>query len=154
MVLITWTFSSFMITTWRLHLYTLFWSLLLKARALILCRLVCFLKHQTCWWSIQYVRVFLYYQITVQICWDRQYCLYQNENGCFFLLEFIFVNIHWNMVILVLSHIVYPHFHFCDSSYFEASLTFTLVLQCLNVWFSVSMNLVQTMRTDIFYLVC
>jgi len=39
-----------MIRTWHSQLYTLFWSLLLKARAPKLRGLICFIKYQTCWW--------------------------------------------------------------------------------------------------------
>lgn len=64
-----------------------------------------FLKHQTCWWLNEYVRVFLHHQSnSADVCWIEKGCFYQHENGCIVLLEFIFVGIHWNMVILVLPH--------------------------------------------------
>lgn len=129
------------IATWHFQLYNLFWSLLLKAKASRLCRLVCFLKHQTCWWLGRYVYVFLYYQTNSADVYSAvKGCLY--GNGCFLVLEFIFVDIHWNMVILILSHIVYQHFHFCDGSYFEAFLTFTLIFAMPLCLFFL-MNIVQ-----------
>lgn len=113
----------------------LLWSLLLKPGALILCRLVWFLKCQNCWWLNEYVCVFLYHQSnSAGVYWTG--CFYQNENGCFALLEFIFVGNLWNIVHLLLSCIL------STVSFFVIFLILRLLwlspwfLQCLSIFLS------------------
>lgn len=128
-------FHSLKVRNWHLLLYTLFWALLFRARALRLQGFLYFLKYQSCRWPTQYICLHLQY-------WTMLMCIGQAKTDLF-PLEFIssLLDIHWNMVILFLSYVIYPNCHFGDNSYFEDSLTCTLIFAmslCLVFHFSES----------------